>query len=125
MRNHKKISKEILYTYTKLYNRTLNKKRDLDRFYNCPETKTLSPQERYALKTEIIKDLIETSEDRLKEYETGLGESSFDEQRDYTNLKQTITGAKEILKNLQYHYKQKYITPLKTAPSASQGQSEQ
>lgn len=97
---HLKISKQVLYTYTKLYNNMLSdfKKKN-------PEAKQLPIKARYNLKKEIINDILQVAIEELQ-FEQEDNDSS-DEEKYNTSIKQQIPDCQEMLRSIEYHYKQK------------------
>lgn len=109
--DHKKICKQILYTYTKEYERCVKeiKQYILNTGNKTPEgaNKKGKPnaQKRYELKTNIVKELLDFAQESLADMET-IEDSSKDE-RDYKiQLSQNVKDCAELLRNINYHYKQ-------------------
>ena len=111
--DHKKICKQVLYTYTKQYHRYV----EADKKYAAQLTTVLGtytkPQkpdatQRYKMKRDIVKELLIFSQGSLRDLETS--DDSSQDGYDYAiQLRQSIKDCEDLLKNLEFHYKRNQI----------------
>lgn len=98
VKEHRKISKQLLYTYTKEYNHLVKQ------HYASTGEKVLPAKVRYKLKMSIAEDMLLYAKEILKEYEEMI-DSSEEEQEHAIQTKQEIKGCMAFIKNITFHYK--------------------
>ena len=110
VKEHLKLSRQVMYVYTKRYNKLAKQ-----HAARTGEDK-LPLADRYKLKREIINDMLESTRDELDDIlnasEDGTTTAvttadSSDDRRYNRELEQTARDCVELLRTLEWHYKSK------------------
>lgn len=94
---HLKLSRQVLYIYTKQYNKKAKA------FFAETGKKSLPAKTRYEMKRDIVIDMLISAKDELEET-AGEANDSSDDMRYNTALKQIVPGCQGMLRQLKRNY---------------------